>query len=51
MSAGRVLGCVKHISLGTGEYHETMVLTNRPINSIVMLTVIAGDRKQVIKVS
>lgn len=49
--AGRVLGCITHSSLSQGEHHETMFLNNRPINSIVMLTIIAGDRKQVIKVS
>ena len=49
--AGRLLGCVTHMSLSEGEYHETMVLDKRPINNIVMLTMIAGDQKQVIKVS
>ena len=49
--AGRVLGRITHTSLSQGEYHETMVLSNRPINSIVMLTMVAGDRRQVIKVS
>ena len=49
--AGRVLGSITHASLCQGEHHETMFLNNRPINSIVMLTIIAGDRKQVIKVS
>lgn len=49
--AGRVLGSITHASLSQGEHHETMVLNNRPINSIVMLTMVAGDRKQVIKVS
>lgn len=49
--AGRMLGSVTHVSLGKGEYHETMVLDRRPINGVVMLTMVAGDRKQVIKVS
>ena len=49
--AGRLLGCVAHISLTKGEHHETMVLERRPINNIVMLTIIAGDQQQVIKVS
>ena len=49
--AGRVLGSITHASLSQGEHHETMALNNRPINSIVMLTMVAGDRKQVIKVS
>ena len=49
--AGRVLGSITHASLSQGEHHETMFLNNRPINSIVMLTMLAGDRKQVIKVS
>ena len=49
--AGRVLGSIVHSSLSQGEHHDTMVLNNRPINSIVMLTMLAGDRKQVIKVS
>lgn len=49
--AGRLLGCVAHISLSKGEYHETMVLERRPINGIVMLTMITGNQKQVIKVS
>ena len=49
--AGRLLGHVAHISLTKGEYHETMVLERRPINGIVMLTMIVGDKKQVVKVS
>lgn len=49
--AGRMLGCITHLSLSEGEYHETMVLDKRPINNVVMLTMIAGDKKQVIKVS
>ena len=48
--AGRLLGNVTHVSLSAGEYHETMALIDRPINSIVMLTMVVGDRKQVIKV-
>ena len=49
--AGRVLGSVSHISLSEGEYHETMVLNNRPINNVVMLTMIVGDTRKVVKVS
>lgn len=49
--AGRLLGCVTHLSLSEGEYHETMVLDKRPINNIVMLTIVAGDRQIVVKVS
>ena len=49
--AGRMLGCITHLSLSEGEYHETMVLDKRPINNVVMLSMIAGDKKQVIKVS
>jgi hypothetical protein len=49
--AGRLLRCMNHVSLSKGEYHENMILDKRPINNIVMLTVIAGDKKQVIKVS
>lgn len=49
--AGRLLGYVTHLSLGKGEYHETMVLDKRPVNNVVMLAIIAGDAKQVIKVS
>lgn len=49
--AGRLLGNVTHISLAKGDYHETMVLERHPINGIVMLTMIAGDKKQVVKVS
>ena len=49
--AGRMMGCVTHVLLGKGEYHETMVLERHPINSVVMLVMIAGDKKQVIKVS
>lgn len=49
--SGRLLGHVTHLTLKTGEYHETMVLERRPINGIVMLTMIAGDKKQVVKVS
>lgn len=48
--AGRLLGNVTHVSLSAGEYHETMALIDRPINSIVMLTMIVGDRQEVIKV-
>ena len=48
--AGRLLGCVTHLSLSEGEHHETMVLKNRPINSIVMLTMVVGDRQEVLKV-
>lgn len=48
--AGRVLGSITHVSLSHGEYHETMVLNERPINSIVMLTMVAGNRRDVIKV-
>lgn len=48
---GILLKCVKHISLSEGEYHERMILDKRPINNIVMLTIIAGDKKQVVKVS
>lgn len=48
--AGRVLGSITHISLSKGEHHETMVLKNRPLNSIVMLTMVVGDRQEVIKV-
>ncbi|MCR4710050.1 MAG: hypothetical protein K5653_07335 [Clostridiales bacterium] len=49
--AGRVLGSSTHASLSQGEHHETLVLENRPINNIVMLAIIVGDRKEVIKVS
>ena len=49
--SGRVLGNITHALLGEGEHHDTMVLNNRPINSIVMLTMMAGGRRQVIKVS
>jgi hypothetical protein len=45
------VGSNDHVSLSKGEYHETMVLNKRPINGIVMLTMIAGEKKQVIKVS
>lgn len=48
--AGRLLGCVTHLSLSEGEHHETMVLKNRPINSIVMLTMVVGNRQEVHKV-
>lgn len=48
--AGRLLGCVTHLSLSEGEHHETMVLKNRPINSIIMLTMVVGDRQEVLKV-
>ena len=49
--AGRMLGSVTYVSLGKGEYHKTMILDRRPINSVVMLAMIAGDKKQVVKVS
>lgn len=49
--AGRLLGGLTHISLSKGEYHEAMVLNRRPLNGIVMLTMIAGGKRQVIKVS
>lgn len=48
---GRLLGSIPHISLSKGEYHETMYLKERPINGVVMLTIVVGDRKQVVKVS
>lgn len=48
---GRLLGSIPHISLSMGEYHETMSLKDRPINGVVMLTIVVGDRKQVVKVS
>lgn len=48
--AGRLLGSITHVSLGKGEHRETMALINRPISSVVMLTMIAGDRQEVIKV-
>ena len=48
--AGRLLGSITRVSLSEGEHHETMVLKNRPINSIVMLTMVVGDRQEVIKV-
>lgn len=49
--AGRMLGSVTHVSLVKGEHHETLVLDRRPINGVVMLAMIVGDQKQVIKVS
>jgi len=49
--AGRLLGFAAHASLNKGEYHEMMVLKSQPVNGIVMLTMVAGDRKDVIKVS
>ncbi len=49
--AGRLLGSVTHLSLSPGEYHETMILDRRPINNVVMLTMIAGEKRQSIKVS
>ena len=49
--AGRMLGCITHVSLGKGEYYKTMSLDRRPINSVVMLEMIAGDKRQVVKVS
>lgn len=49
--AGRLLGSIVHVSLSKGGHHETMALKNRPVNSIVMLTMVAGDKKQVVKVS
>ena len=49
--AGRLLGSITHVSLGKGEHHETMSLKNRPVNGVVMLAMIAGDKRQVIKVS
>ena len=48
---GRLLGKVTHISLTKGDYHETMVLERYPLNGIVLLTMIAGDKKKVVKVS
>ena len=49
--AGRMLGSVTYVSLSKGEHHEIMVLKNRPLNGVVMLVMIAGDMKQVVKVS
>ena len=48
--AGILLGRVAHLSLSKGEHHETMVLQKRPINSIVMLTMVVGNRQEVLKV-
>ena len=48
---GRLLGSKSHISLSKGKYQETMDLKDRPINGVVMLTIVVGDRKQVVKVS
>ena len=49
--AGRLLGYVAHTSLSKGKYHETMTIKNRPVNGIVMLTMFAGGRTEVVKVS
>ena len=49
--AGRLLGFAAHALLSKGEYHETMVLKNQPVNGIVMLTMVVGNRPEVIKVS
>ena len=49
--AGRLLGFAVHASLSKGEYNETMALKNQPVNGIVMLTMVVGDRTEVIKVS
>jgi len=49
--AGRLLGCVAHLSLGKGEYHETMALDKRPVGNVVMLAIVADGKKQVVKVS
>lgn len=49
--AGRLLGHAAHVSLAKGAYHETMVLEQRPLSGIVMLTMIAGNKRQVVKVS
>ena len=49
--AGRLLGSMAHISLDKGEYHETMALKDRPVNGVMMLTMVVGDKKQTVKVS
>lgn len=48
--AGRLLGSVVHKSLGEGEYSETLLLTSHPIGEIVMLSMVVGDDRQVVKV-
>ncbi len=49
--AGRLLGVLSLNSIAEGEHHATLILKNRPINNIVMLTVIADGMQQVVKVS
>lgn len=49
--AGRLLGVLSLNSITEGEHHGTLILNSRPINNIVMLTVIADGMQQVVKVS
>lgn len=48
--SGRLLGQLTHATLKEGERHETMILSNRPLNSIVMLKMVAGNKQRVVKV-
>lgn len=48
--AGRLLGHISHASLNKGEHHEKMLIKRRPVNGIVMLTMVAGNMQQVVKV-
>lgn len=48
--AGRLLGHISHASPGKGGHNEKMPLKYRPVNSIVMLTMVAGNMQQVVKV-
>lgn len=47
---GRLLGSVVHTSIDEGKHQETLALNNRPIDGIIMLTMVTGNAKQVVKV-
>lgn len=48
--SGRLLGSMINISKEKGSHHDVMVLCNRPVNNIVMLTMIADGIQQVFKI-
>lgn len=48
--SGRLLGSITNTSHEKGKHHNTLVLCSRPINNIVMLTMIADGIRQTVKV-
>lgn len=48
--AGRVLGKVTHTSPERGQQHDIISLTQKPINDILMLQIVAGNKQYTVKV-